>query len=49
MPKISIYNKEGNLLNNSSTIRNPSTKLKYFNIEKKILLISDYSPFKIND
>lgn len=29
-----LDNKEVNLFNNSSTIRNPSTKLKYFNIEK---------------
>ena len=28
--------KEGNLLNNSSIIRNPSTKLKYFTIKKNI-------------
>jgi hypothetical protein len=31
-----LDNKEVNLFNNSSTIRNPSTKLKYFNIEKNI-------------
>ena len=37
MPKIFIDNKEGNLLNNSSAIRNPSTKLKYFNVEKNII------------
>ena len=36
-PKIFIDNKEGNLLNNSSAIRNPSTKLKYFNVEKNII------------
>lgn len=35
-PKIFINDKEGNLFNNSSIIRNPSTKLKYFNIEKNI-------------
>ena len=31
-----LDNKEGKLFNNNSTIRNPSTKLKYFNIEKNI-------------
>ena len=39
--RIIIDDKEGNLLNNSSTIRNPSTKLKFFNIKKNMLLISD--------
>ena len=34
--RIIIDDKEGNLLNNSSTIRNPSTKLKFFKIEKNI-------------
>ena len=37
-PKIFVNNKEGNLFNNSSIIRNPSTILKYFNIEKNINL-----------
>ena len=45
-PKIFINDKKGNLFNNSSAVKNPSTKLKYFNIEKNILLIFDYSPFK---
>ncbi len=35
-PKIIIDDKEGNLSNNNSIIRNPSSKLKYFNIEKNI-------------
>ena len=35
-PKIIIDDKEGNVFNNSSIIRKPSTKIKYFNIEKKI-------------
>ena len=35
--KIIIDDKKRNLFNNSSTIRNPSTKLKYFNIEKDII------------
>ena len=34
--RIIIDDKEGNLLNNSSTIRNPSTKLKFFTIKKNI-------------
>ena len=34
--RIIINDKEGNLLNNSSTNRNPSTKLKFFKIEKNI-------------
>jgi len=36
MPKIIINDKEGNFINNSSIIRNPLTKLTYFNIEKDI-------------
>ena len=36
-PKIFINDKEGNLFNNNSIIKNPSTKLKYFNIEKNII------------
>ena len=35
-PEIFINDKERNLFNNSSIIKNPSTKLKYFNIEKNI-------------
>jgi len=35
-PTILINDKEGNLLNNNSIIKNPSNKLKYFNIEKNI-------------
>ena len=35
-PKICINDKEGNLFKNNSIIRNPSTKLKYFNNEKNI-------------
>ena len=46
--KIIIPDKEENLFINSSIIRNPSTKLKYFNIEKNILLIPDYSSLNIN-
>ena len=34
--RIIIDDKEGNLLNNSSTIRNPSNKLKFFTIKKNI-------------
>ena len=34
--RIIIDDKEGNLLNNSSTIRNPSTNLKFFIIKKNI-------------
>jgi hypothetical protein len=34
--RIIIDDKEGNLLNNSSIIRNPSTKLKFFTIKKNI-------------
>ena len=41
-----IDNKEEILINNSSHINNFSTELKYFNIEKNILSISD---FFIND
>ena len=37
MPKIIINDKEGNYINNSSTIRNPLTKLKNFNIEKDLI------------
>ena len=36
--KIIINDKEGNILNNSFTNRNPLNKVKYFNIEKNILL-----------
>ena len=36
MPKIIINDKEGNFINNSSTIRNPLIKLKNFNIEKDL-------------
>lgn len=36
-PKIFIDEKKGNLFNNGSANRNPSTKLKYFNIEKNII------------
>ena len=35
--KIIIDNKEENLISNISTIKNPSTKKKYFNIEKNII------------
>jgi len=35
-PKFIINNKGEILINNSSTINNPSTKIKYFNIEKNI-------------
>ena len=36
MPKIIVDGKDGNFINNSSTIRNPLTKLKNFNIEKDL-------------
>ena len=39
--RIIIDDKKGNLLNNISAIRNPSTKLKFFTIKKNMLLISD--------
>ena len=39
--RIIIDDKGGNLVNNSSTIRNPSSKLKFFTIKKNMLLISD--------
>jgi len=35
--KIIMENKEANLINNSSTIKNHSFKIKYFNIEKDII------------
>jgi len=37
-PKIIIDDKETNLINNSSSIKNPSFKMKYFNIEKDIIV-----------
>jgi len=37
-PKFIIDGKEGNIINNSSTIKNPSKKGKYFNIEKNLPL-----------
>lgn len=40
-PKLIIDDKEGNLINNSSTINDPLGKLKYFNVKKNILLIAD--------
>ena len=40
-PNFTIDDKERNLIINSSKINNHSTKIKYFNIEKNILLISD--------
>ena len=36
-PKIIIDDKEANLINNSSSIKNPSFKMKYFNIEKDLI------------
>jgi len=36
-PKIIMGSKEANLINNNSTIKNPSYKIKYFNIEKDII------------
>lgn len=36
-PKIIMDNEEANIINNSSTIKNPSFKIKYFNIEKNII------------
>ena len=47
-PKIFINDKEGDLFSYSSIIKNTLNKLKYFNIEKNILLISNYSPLNIN-
>ena len=41
-PKFIIdYYNEGNLINNDSKVNNLSRKLKYFNNDKNILLISD--------
>ena len=36
-PKIIMDNKEANFINISSTIKSPSSKIKYFNIEKDII------------
>jgi len=36
-PKFFIDEKKGNLFNNNYVVKNPSTKLKYFNVEKNII------------